>query len=197
MKMLLNSQLLQQREMIYSQIIRRIKSCACLIALLFLAYNGNTQNVINIDSLSQKLENDTIRAFLTTSDSIPYTGLAFVYDDTIKVKQISYKDGLLTGEWIEWHKNGVIKSRGYYHCSKEQGDYKSWDKKGRLATEGQFSNGMKEGIWIFYENGAKTTVGEYRNDLKNGVWGEFNEEGQRVLNKIYEKGNLKEILYFD
>ncbi|WP_164020375.1 toxin-antitoxin system YwqK family antitoxin [Pyxidicoccus trucidator] len=53
------------------------------------------------------------------------------------------------------------------------GAYVEYHPNGKLATQGQFSDGLKVGVWTFYdESGNKRSTAEF----KSGGW-----DGQRVM----------------
>ena len=50
-------------------------------------------------------------------------------------------------------------------------------ENGRVQQEGFFKDGKLDGVWVSYdEKGNKVAVGEYTNGLKTGKWMFFNEK---------------------
>jgi antitoxin component YwqK of YwqJK toxin-antitoxin module len=105
-----------------------------------------------------KKENDTIRrdenadAFIQTNK----TGKDVVYFDGSK--QVRYAGDLIKGK-----RNGLWKA--YY-------------QNGVLWSEGEFKDGLGEGLsHIYYPSGKIKTMGFYSNDKPSGVWQFFDEKG--------------------
>ncbi len=59
----------------------------------------------------------------------------------VKEHEGSQIDGLAQGEWTYYHKNGKIRSRGYYINGEKDGAWKYWDDKGLSLGSAQYSKG--------------------------------------------------------
>jgi TonB family protein len=79
------------------------------------------------------------------------------YEDGSKQQSCEYKDNLLHGPYLEWHKNGQIQTRQNFSKGLPDGPYKKWDKKGLLKFDAQFEKGERHGNFItYYDNGQMT-----------------------------------------
>src|SRR6476620_6264961 len=53
-----------------------------------------------------------------------------------------------------------------------------YSKDSTIATEGNYTNGKKEGLFsIYFPNGQLAQSGKYNNDRKTGIWEYFYENG--------------------
>jgi len=64
------------------------------------------------------------------------------------------------------------------------GQYKTWYRNGQIREEGEYKNGLSNGLFIeYYEDGKIRAIGHYLNGKK---------EGEHIVNindKIYSKKN--------
>jgi antitoxin component YwqK of YwqJK toxin-antitoxin module len=102
-------------------------------------------------------------AFIQTNK----TGKDVVYFDNSK--QVRY-----TGDLIKGKRNGLWKA--YY-------------ENGALWSEGEFKDGLGEGLsHIYYPSGKIKTMGFYSNDKPAGVW-QFFDENEKMTHEIdYTQG---------
>ncbi len=61
--------------------------------------------------------------------------------------------------------------------SLKTGQWKMFDEKGYLASEGKYLNNEKSGFWIYYLNGQKIETRNYVNGLREGECTEFYQNG--------------------
>ena len=57
----------------------------------------------------------------------------------------NYLDGLLHGQWIFWHPNGVKREECYFEKGKIEGHLNIWYENGRKSKTAQFKQGLQEG----------------------------------------------------
>jgi antitoxin component YwqK of YwqJK toxin-antitoxin module len=71
--------------------------------------------------------------------------------------------GKKTGEWISYYYPAMkIKCKCKYINGMLTGKYKSWYPNKRLKEFGQYSNGQKQGVWIYYRpDGSVDYTAEY------------------------------------
>lgn len=63
---------------------------------------------------------------------------------------------------------------------------------GKVQQEGFFKDGKLDGVWVSYdEKGNKTAVGEYTNGLKTGKWIFFNENSLSEV--AYENSKVSSV----
>lgn len=110
-------------------------------------------------------------------------GHIILYDDNgNKKEEFKIKKNIKNGDFIEYNQKGFVIKKGFYKKDKLNGKI-SFFQNGILEKEYNYTNGIKDGNYIFYyKNGQKRLEGKYSN-------GEMLSE-----HKEYDiEGNLKEI----
>lgn len=84
------------------------------------------------------------------------------YEDGSKksVYQFDRKDKL-TGKYIEYYKDGQIKTIGYYRDGKKTGTWSTYYDNGKVDSEGYYSNGEKSGKWVEHNSEGKKIKKKY------------------------------------
>jgi antitoxin component YwqK of YwqJK toxin-antitoxin module len=91
----------------------------------------------------------------------------------------SNKEGLKTGPWTMYHKNGNIQMTGSFLNDKMNGKWQTFYPEGQLESEGMASEGSKNGVWKFYNiNGVLEKEMTLVKDMVNGIC------------KIYDNGKI-------
>tara|TARA_Y100000588_G_C13977908_1_gene805866 strand:+ start:190 stop:684 length:495 start_codon:yes stop_codon:yes gene_type:complete len=92
---------------------------------------------------------------------VPFTG-------EVKGQTGRVKDGKREGEWVSYHKNGLLQSKGTYRNGKEEREYVSYHDNGQLWFKGTYRNGKREDLWKSYNRyGVKDELaGFYKNGEK-------------------------------
>ncbi len=80
-------------------------------------------------------------------------GIAVKWSDNgIKTSEGYFVDDKKKGSWKYYHRNnGILSSEGDYKNGRENGKWKYYDGKGRIKTELNYLNGIKEGEFIEYD----------------------------------------------
>ena len=74
----------------------------------------------------------------------------------VKCKTIDYKNGLMHGKYLEWHRDGREWKRFNYKDGRLNGEYIKHRKDGSKYYIGNYKNGKRFGDWVyFYHNDAK------------------------------------------
>ena len=109
-------------------------------------------------------------------------------DGKIIINIENYIDGLLEGEFAEWHeKDGKPKSKGQFKKGKEDGRWTTWFADGNIQIEIGYKAGVYHDIFVeYHENGKKKTEGNYYFGNKTGKWIEWNEDGMIVKEEIHD-----------
>lgn len=74
-----------------------------------------------------------------------------------------------------------------------------WTEQGMLASEGNFKNDKRVGIWKYYDRkeGTLNSVGSYRNDERTGIWTNFHNGISTSMYK-YKNGKREgEFIIYD
>jgi len=135
------------------------------------------------------------------------------YDKEMRlIKEISYKNNVFDGDYMEWHPTGTQKLKETYFNGKKHGTHFQWVfleltvykngkrngifelfwPSGQLKERGFYKNNRLNGEYTsFYENGAIKAMGNYLLGAKNGLWGEWYPNAQLKTKGQY--GNSQRI----
>jgi antitoxin component YwqK of YwqJK toxin-antitoxin module len=59
------------------------------------------------------------------------------------------------------------------------GPYTAYHRNGAVMSEGQFDNGLEQGLWQdFHPNGQRAAEGRFEHGAKAGLWRYWNEAGR-------------------
>ncbi len=87
----------------------------------------------------------------------------------------NFEGGKRQGRWLSFYENGEIKNVLFYNSGVLDGEYKFFDREGKLMESGQFLNGKKEGEWhlkgglqvvVFKDNKVISDVKRTKKQLK-------------------------------
>lgn len=71
------------------------------------------------------------------------------------------------GEWMFWHSNGNVWSKGSYNNGKRTGQSLVYHENGHLFFTGDYVDGKKDGLWLFYnEEGTLVSKSEFKMGTK-------------------------------
>jgi len=129
------------------------------------------------------------------------------------VKRLDTGEEVMDGAWEEFYAGGEKKALGQYSEGKEFGLWQTWHLDGRIASRGQYVNGLKDGLWEeFHANGVRAeksewvngkqqgdtrrwypneqqeSVKRYKDGLLDGDWSEWHENGEVRLSYSYQAG---------
>ncbi len=129
-------------------------------------------------------------------------------------QKYSVINGVLEGEYSEFHANGNIMKNGIYENGKKQRRWTCWHDNGKIwyinsyldgilhgecssyrgdggiEFKGEYNNGIKCGEWeINHDNGNRDEHGSFKDGLKDGVWHRYHYE---TGNKYYESEFVKD-----
>ncbi len=93
------------------------------------------------------------------------------------------------GEYVRlYHADGSLSSEGYVTDGEPEGWWRSYDRQGRLVSEGNRKNHRLDGLWIFYEDSRKKSEITYRQDVRHGKSVYYTKEG--IQEEYYRKDVL-------
>jgi len=73
----------------------------------------------------------------------------FYKDGALRIIE-EYNNGIVDGRGAEWYNNGQQKTEKFSKGGKLNGDFKAWYSNGKQMEEGRYINGLREGLWIHY-----------------------------------------------
>jgi hypothetical protein len=160
-----------------------------IFVLIILLMSHNTvmsQDTLGIEDVYMEYSvNDSLSLAYSNKTNKLFTGYII---DTINNKNDTnfiskYENGFLI-EVLIFNSSGRNKK---YSFDKgiENGAYVEWDEKGDVIIEGTYKNGLKNGVWYFYDNRYKYCIGTYFNDMKQNRWKYFNFKGDLIKEEFY------------
>ncbi len=141
-----------------------------------------------------------------------YSGVWQWYDESSRlIRTENFRNGVNDGELTEYDSQGNLILQGYFINGKEEGKWIF--NTGGMHTEGEYSEGLRNGTWktfynngkaafegrfiddnphgkytSWYDNGRMREEGEYQMGLKKGEWKKFDDEGVLMLSISYQNG---------
>lgn len=129
----------------------------------------SAQKIVEAKNIKIKQVNNEIVAFVD-NDTIPFTGVAIIYYDNSQsvMTTIKYDKGhCKNGKVLGYYKEGGKQYEYQYGDvdGMEDGPYTEWFENGSIKVQGQFKEGAKDGLWIYFDqNGVKLKSEKYKDD---------------------------------
>jgi uncharacterized protein len=110
------------------------------------------------------------------------------FEDGALRGEIEYKED--HGRYTEYYLSGKIMAEGPKAGTRNVGHWRYYSEAdGTLQSEGDFSNGKKDGEWKFYyPSGKISSSGLYKNDEPDGKWTYYFEDGSVSSSGQYVEG---------
>ncbi len=107
------------------------------------------------------------------------------YDNGQLKKEITHKDGKISGVWKTYYKNGILKSKWVYNDGKQTYRLDN-NEEGKPKFIGHYKDGKSHGKHSHYDaNNIIIMQGNYREGKRNGIW-KFNTDIKRITS--YKNG---------
>lgn len=181
-----------------------IKTCSLFDKGIKVAEGIVKENGKNDGPWKELYPNGQLKAEGTYTNGVK-TGEWKYYHPNGKLEQTGKytSEGKLTGKWIWYYPSGNVLREENYIKGLADGLMTEYTEEGNIIAEGEFIEGMEDGPWIFNE-GLHREEGNYSYGLRNGVWkyfdgdivsfeGEFvddNPNGKHIY--YYENGKVKD-----
>ena len=105
----------------------------------------------------------------------------------------NYEDGERVGKWVVYEENGQIIAEGEYKKDGETG--REWNGKfieyyynGQMRWEWNYKNGETVSSFHYFENGQLKYEGNYKDGKRVGKWVKYDSEGNITDEDIFENG---------
>lgn len=95
--------------------------------------------------------------------------------DTAIAELTTYKEGKKNGPWKQFFKSGKLKCAGFYFNENLDGEYIGFNTEGITLYKGQYSDGLREGLWEYFTD---------EGTLKTKEW---YKEGEMVKEEVLIK----------
>ncbi len=89
------------------------------------------------------------------------------------------KKGKQTGKWLWYFNNGSLRRESNFLKGQEDGDFVEYNDSEKVITKGEYSDGMKEGRWVYQLDNYKS-FGKYSDDMKDSVWTEYYVDNGKI-----------------
>ncbi|MCC6507936.1 MAG: hypothetical protein IT423_02435 [Pirellulaceae bacterium] len=87
----------------------------------------------------------------------------------------------LHGDFVTYHENGQVSTKGAYVHGKLNGIYESWYRTGEVSATGAYVDGVQSGDWIWrHANGMKRALATYADGKIQGEPRAWDEQGKAV-----------------
>ena len=130
-----------------------MKKIFLIISIFIFSVTSFSENVIRKKDL-KKVD----KIYYLKNSNVPFTGKISEGKD-----RFYYLDGKQDGKWIEFYKNGNIKSIINWKNGRLDGKYIIYENNGMKSTEatyrtkGAYSMGKPIGVWEYYDKNGKLT----------------------------------------
>ena len=109
----------------------------------------------------------------------------YYFDDSLVMKEMGYKAGVQHGKWISYYRNGQVFEHKEFDNGIQVGEFKQFFKNGQMKLEVKIKDGKWAGTMKnYYPNGNPANIGLYTNGMKQGKWVFYDEKG-KVTKKIH------------
>lgn len=146
-----------------------MKKIFLIISIFIFSVTSFSENVIRKKDL-KKVD----KIYYLKNSNVPFTGKISEGKD-----RFYYLDGKQDGKWIEFYKNGNIKSIINWKNGRLDGKYIIYENNGMKSTEATYKEGKENGeYFLYYSNGSYRTKGAYSMGKPIGVWEYYYENGK-------------------
>ncbi|MBK3517949.1 toxin-antitoxin system YwqK family antitoxin [Carboxylicivirga marina] len=108
--------------------------------------------------------------------------------------KITYKNGKAIGPAEFYYENGLISEQGIWHINHWKGNYKFYNKSGRLAYDWNYDeSGNRTGTQKYYhDNGTLKYTGEWNEGKATGTLKIYDDQGKLITERVYNNGEFQE-----
>jgi antitoxin component YwqK of YwqJK toxin-antitoxin module len=98
------------------------------------------------------------------------------------------------GKWKEFNKHAVLVSEGIYVNNEKHGVWREYyDHTGTLMIEETYVNGIPHGPYTcFHPNGRVWSQGNFDNGLREGYFRVYDDQGKNIRNMLFIRNNKVE-----
>lgn len=167
-------------------------------------YNGLLQTVNHyVDDKKEGVEkNYTYDGFpdytaVYKNDELEEKVIVYYNNGNVSLEK-NYTNGKLNGAYKKYNAFNILTIDGFYEQGTPTGTWKEYYDSKALKNEYTYLNGEIDGLYKFYhENGKPAETLQYTKGKANGKDENFDEDGIKYSESIYENGRLRELSFFD
>jgi len=102
---------------------------------------------------------------------------------------VDQKKSITDGEFIEYHPNGNVKTKGLLKNGKRTGTWTAYHANGNLYSENKYKADIRNGkTAAYYPNGNVQYMGLYINNEKDDHWFFYSEDGAFEKDVLFKNG---------
>ena len=114
------------------------------------------------------------------------------WNNTTLATYTTVGDKELHGEFVTYHDNGQVATKGNYEHGELHGPYESWYRTGDVAASGAYDHGHQDGDWIWrHANGMKRAVATYDKGEAQGEVRAWDDKGKALSKKELPNPSIK------
>lgn len=129
------------------------------------------------------LDSKNRRGFVDQKNQ-PMTGHYIVVKDSLPIEEFELEDGYLNGEYLFYNLTGTIVSRESYINSIKHGMQYTYHNSGDVASEVNFSHGVRDGDEVHYAPNHDIT---FRKTTQAGVEYAYRYENGKLITAEFDK----------
>ena len=99
-----------------------------------------------------------------------------------------YKDGIANGEFRRYEEDGTLRERGTVLNALREGHWQVFDRLGAVVTEGDYTDGRKDGVWLETFSSGNYAVGTYVLGKMTGKWAYFDSNNRSIAEGLLQNG---------
>ena len=174
-----------------------------------LIYHNNGKKYVNAnfksDSLSGLYESFNNKGALEQRKYFKSSNLEGAYKSYFEVGEklpefyITYKNGEIDGEILEYYANGDLYAKSYYVSGKKNGLETVYHYNKKVSSEIAYENGVFNGSYkTYHANGQPNEIGQTIEGSYEGPWRMYYDDGTLKTTFTYKKGKLHDLYqYYD
>ncbi len=110
------------------------------------------------------------------------------YDAADLRAEATWRDGVLHGPFVEYHRGGKRARQGEYRDGEKHGAWTIWFESGAREEEAEFEAGRLHGRFAtWYPSGLRRVEGRFCHGIQCGRWTSWGEDGAELGSVIHEE----------
>jgi antitoxin component YwqK of YwqJK toxin-antitoxin module len=117
----------------------------------------------------------------------------YYFDNETKNREATYKNGRPDGAWEVFRADGTLESKRSYKNGVRQGEWVTYDATGKQPRKIEvYADGKADGQWkLWFPDGKLNREMTFKAGKRDGPIVEYREDGSKVLEGVYEDGQLE------
>lgn len=109
--------------------------------------------------------------------------------DTGEIRsEATWRDGVLDGPFVEYHRGGGRARQGQYRDGEKHGAWTAWFENGLREEEVEYDRGLRHGRFAsWYPSGRHRAEGRFCRDVQCGRWTSWGDDGAELGSVVHEE----------